>query len=461
MYRTLVIVVLLTSLGIRLAAGCWWQSRQAAGTRFGFPDSESYWMLADIIAKGQPYQMNPDRRVFRTPGYPILLAGLFLAAGDEPPVIWARALNAVLGTLAVGAVMLLAHLIFNEKSALLAGVVAAIYPGAISTSVFVLSEAAFCPFMLLSLALWALAWKAASAKRQALLGTAGGALAGIATLMRPSWLLFVPFAIIVGICVIPCMKRRDDEAPGEPQFGDQKRSGWSLTLPGCMASCFSRVSPIGRRQFRRHIWVGFWLIAGLLIAMMPWWIRNWRVAGRFVPTTLQVGESLYDGLNPHATGASDMQFVDRFRRQLHEEDAQRVGAAPDRASFEERLDRRMRDEALAWAKANPGRALKLAAVKFRRMWSIWPNEPSLRRPLFCAVTAVGYVPVLIFGLGGVWKYAGSNWPCLLCFLPAAYFACLHMVFVGSIRYRQPAMLPLIVLAVGFAGHLIWKWAEPA
>ena len=59
-----------------------------------------------------------------------------------------------------------------------------------------------------------------------------------------------------------------------------------------------------------------------------------------------------------------------------------------------------------------------------------------------------------------WRYARRDWPYLLCILPAVYFTLLHIVFVSSIRYRQPAMLPLIVLAAAVAVE-VFKFQVPS
>ena len=391
--------VLVVALGLRLAAGWWWQSRLDGP--FGFGDSESYWVLGRAIAEGKPYEYGAGVRVFRSPGYPLLLAPIFLLGGEEPSVMWARALSAVFGTLSVGGVWWLGRQLFGAQAGLLAAAVAAVYPGAIAISALVLSEAPFGVLMLANLILWIAAFGAQRVGRGALLSVAAGLAAGAATLVRPSWLLFAPFALGVGL------------AAGRPR--------------------------------RRHLAIGLGVMVGLIAAMTPWWIRDARVTGRFVPTTLQVGASLYDGLNPHATGASRMmtlEFAEAERR-----DPAGAGGKPS-DTFEYRLDRRLRAEALGWAHANPGRASRLALVKLVRMWNCWPNEPTLSSwPIRLAVL-VSYVPVLALGILGACRTIRRGWPYVLCWLPAVYFTLLHVTFVGSIRYRQPAMLALIVLAAG-------------
>ena len=394
--RSPLLWLLVLALALRLAAGAWWQGRLRADTQFAFGDSQSYWSLAGAIARGEPYVCGtPDSAVFRTPGYPLVLAGLFLAFGGEPPVMAARAVGAVLGTLAVWGVYLLATRLFDRRTALAAAGIIAVYPGAIGMSVFVLSEAAFCPLLLAQLTASVIAWQSASTKVTVAMALAAGCLAGVATLVRPSWLLFTPFAVTVGL--------------------------------------------LSGRNLGKHLYIGATALAGLMLVMMPWWIRNYRVTEHFVPTTLQVGASLYDGLNPRATGASDMSFVPDFAAEVAQQ-------AADGEPLDVRLDRRLGQAALAWAESHPGRVLRLALTKFRRLWNVWPNENEFRGwPLRLAVLAT-YLPVIALAVGGAYRYTRGGWEYALCWLPAAYFTMLHLVFVSSIRYREPAMLPLAVLA---------------
>ncbi len=405
--------ILALALGVRIASGIWWQSRLPAETRFRFGDSEAYWDMGKGLAQGKPLQYGKVRkfRIFRTPGYPLLLSGLFIICGDgrdaahEPPVLCGRVLGAILGTIAVGGVGILGYLLFGARTAVVAGIVAAFYPEAIALSTFVLSEAPFCPLMVLHLVAWTLAWQAPDMKQRISWSIAAGIAAGLATLMRPSWLLFLPFAVPIGLVFYR-------ERPKQ------------LVIAGVM-------------------------LAALCVTMLPWWIRNFQIAGRFVPTTLQVGASLYDGLGPQATGTSEMSFVPGFvREQVGADEAAANAGEPLPGIFEDRLDRRMQSAAVEWARQNPGRVLELVGIKFLRMWSPLPNAAEFQSTMLRLVLAITYTPVIVLALFGLWRFAPRGWPYLLCFLPAVYFTCLHCVFVSSLRYRQPAMLVLIVLAAG-------------
>ncbi len=398
--------ILLLALVLRLAAAAWWQHRLGE-QKFGFADSEGYWALAERIVHGETYQFGDDR-VFRTPGYPALLSVPIVAFGSDAAGVWAaRVEAALLGVLAVGGVWCWARMLFDDRAAALAALLAAVYPGAISSSTFILSEAPFCPLMVFTLLLWTQAEGAGTTGGRWGAACAAGAVAGLATLMRPSWLLFVPFAAAIIVF---------------------RPMAW-----------------------RKHLAISCGALLGLIVVMSPWWIRNALVVGRFVPTSLQVGASLYDGLSRTATGASEMSFVPHYA------EAERRNPSGDVAiPFEVRLDRRLRDASVDWAKGHPGEVLRLMGVKFLRMWNVWPNESGFSSWPLRLMMLVSYGPLIVVSLLAVWRYAPRGWPYALCWLPAVYFTLLHTIFVSSIRYREPAMLALIVLA---AGWLSEKWGN--
>ena len=150
-----------------------------------------------------------------------------------------------------------------------------------------------------------------------------GAAAGAAVLVRPSWALFVPAML----------------------------AAW--VVAGVFAGQ-------GRAAARGAVLCA----VGLVVIMAPWWVRNARIYGRFVPTALWMGASLYDGLNPRATGASDMiPFLrDPEIWPLDEQDQ----------------DAELTRRAIAFAREQPVRVLELAVVKLGRYWSPWPNAEGFR-----------------------------------------------------------------------------------
>lgn len=412
-YTKWLAVVLAGAFVLRLVAAFWWETKVVERSQFAFGDSYSYWVLAEHIAHGKPYEYGAGQaKMFRAPGYPLLLSPLFVLSAD-PPVLSARILGCVFGTLAVGGVIWLARQLLSERASLVAGAMAAFYPGAVGMSVFVLSEAPFCPLMLGQLIAWAAALKRTCTRRTMLYALLAGFLGGTATLVRPSWLLFAPFACAIGITIA----------------GDR----------------------------RRHAMMTVAIAAGMVVAMLPWWVRNYNMTGRLILTTTQFGSSLYDGLNPHANGDSDMSFVNGFVED--QRDADLASADSLAGTFEERLDDRMRDAAVDWARQNPSRVLQLACVKLLRMWSPLPNAVQFQSWKFRLVIMLGYVPLIALAIGGAMRFVRSGWPFMLCVLPAVYFSCLHAVFVSSIRYRQPPMLALIVLAAGMAELMLVRWFD--
>jgi 4-amino-4-deoxy-L-arabinose transferase-like glycosyltransferase len=409
----LLIGVVCVALLARTFAAIELDRRLPKGLRNTFGDTAGYLELGENIARARDYEIwTYHWRVFRAPGYPLLVAASELLHDEAWRIGGIVSLNVLCGLIAVLAVYWLARMLFDSSSGLLAAAVTAVYPGAVTMSMFILSEALFAPLLVLQLGTQVSAWH--SKRRWGTVGLSllAGCLAGAASLTRPSWLLFVPFSAAAAVVV--------------------------------------------SRQRLKHLACAGCMLVGLIIVMLPWWVRNYRVTGHVVLTTLQFGVSLGDGLSPIATGGSDIEgmwaaLLDRYGNDRDKWTAACVDPLGPRGEFSEYdQDRLWRRLALQWAREHPGRVLQLAAIKFTRMWNVWPNEPQFRSwPVRLAVF-VSYVPIMVLACWGAWKFRDRGWPCVLCWLPAVYLTLLHMVFVSSIRYREPAMLPLIVLAAGAA-----------
>ena len=115
---------------------------------------------------------------------------------------------------------------------------------------------------------------------------------------------------------------------------------------------------------------------------------------------------------------------------------------------------------------------RLAGIKFVRMWNFFPNSEAVGTGASRFVISLGYLGILSLTLltvvSMIRKKSQStegtkqtSWcNVVLCSSPAVYFTALHMVFVSSIRYRQPAVLVFTVLAGVGVAYCVSKISSP-
>jgi len=396
--------ILAAGLGLRVVAAFvvrWYAAR--VGKACLFDDTLIYWSLAGTIVDGTPFvvdQSGIPHYALRTPGYPLFLAACRAAFGDR--YLPVRLVQAALGTAGIYFLYRLVARAVPGRSArevaIAAAALAAVEPYGIGLGALILSEGVFVPLMLAGL--WGLAvlWpgrgegeagEGTRPGRAAAVAVATGVVHGVAILVRPSWALIVPALLAAWVA-----------GAGRGRRGAAAR--------------------------------GAILVAMATAAVMaPWWARNGRVFGRFVPTALWVGASLYDGVSPEATGASDMRFL----------------ARPGIVDLDEPTqDAALRARALAFAAEQPGRVASLAVVKASRFWSPWPNAETLRSPAVAWASAAVTIPLFALAAAGARDRRRDPRALILLAGPLVYFLALHLVFVSSIRYRIPGFFPALGLA---------------
>lgn len=365
-------------------------------------DANGYWELAGKIAAGETYSIyDPPRYVLRMPGYPTFLAFSMLLFGESH--FAARLLSAVVGTIACGLVYSVSRSFFGETTSLLATTWAALSPTLAGFSVLLLSETLFAVALLLSL-LALIHWQRISLRQRSnqpqvskndprsnpyLWAVLTGTAIAAACYVRPSWILAAPCFIGVAF--------------------------W-----------------MNRQQWKPTILASGCLLLAIVVTLLPWTIRNYSVTGHVVATTLWMGPSLYDGLNPDATGDSDMTFfeVDNVMQTMSEYE----------------MNRHYRDKAFAFAMNDPLRTFELSVIKQWRYWNPLPNAEQFRNWPTMLLLAPLTLLMYLAAIYGIWRTGWNPMLLIVVIFPILYFAGLHSLFVSSLRYRLPAEYALLPLA---------------
>ena len=175
-----------------------------------------------------------------------------------------------------------------------------------------------------------------------------------------------------------------------------------------------------------------------IVIMSPWWAHQYYKYDTFVRLNLGDGVVLYAGNNPLNQSGGGINGVD-----VDESRFIGISDPVDR-------NKAQKDAAIEYIISNPGRFLEMAGVKFLRFWRLWPYANEYQQWYIVAASLLSYGSMLVMAIGFVLrnskKYFRETLPIFALF---GYLTLVHMVTIGSIRYRFPLEPFLIIFASYF------------
>ena len=393
---------------------------------FDFPDSHRYVLVARNIAAGRGPIESDAVRAGTDPLYPLVLSlGIRLGADDAAAVMrFGRIVNVFFAVVSILILAALTRRLVGPRAALIAAALLAVDPILLFFNALVLTETFYISLLLAGFygvvrlgEAWLperTGWKPVPQELpvpQVLPVSQKTSLSQKSLATRLLW------ACMAGGCI---------------GLGTLVRSS-NLLMPLVLAPLvwfFARGEANEPSRRRLGVVVCFLLMS--IVPLVPWAVRNYRVFGDLVLTRSGGGASLMEALGPWADGGPGMDRI------VYPE-------FPDGAD-ELTRDRLCRTAAIEWAKSHPWAAARLAWVKMRRTWSITLHATVYSSTLYRVICWLSVTPVFVLALVGIWRLRRHRAIVGLLLLPAVYFTLVHVVFVGSVRYRLPAVPMLFVLA---------------
>jgi 4-amino-4-deoxy-L-arabinose transferase-like glycosyltransferase len=381
-----------------------------------------------------------------SPGLPLLVTGAYEVSGGVHERL-ARVLLALLGSLAVLFTYLIGRRLSGPAAGLIGAAAVAVYPALLEYQGMLMSEPLAAA--LLSGAVLAVLW--ADDARQA---------------NPASWSCHGEGGLRAGRCV-----RSRPPSPRHPLVR------W--VLPGVLLGALAMVRPeylgvvfvlglvvfaIGARDdWRGSLARAAILLAGFVLVVAPWTVRNATALDRFVPVSTGGGQVLFAGTylpsdgdpekvgaevvarHPGIFAAADLRRL-RLEQILARLAAQRYpGLETDQA-----LSRMGREQLWDDVSEEPLEFAGFLATKVGRIWSHGPRDV-MREPLWEAL----HWALVAFGLLGLALLARRRrWEALLLAAVLLSITALSAILVASPR-RVLVMLPLVAALAGAGATFAW------
>jgi len=371
-------------------------------------DAADYHRLATGLVQGQGYvNAAGASTAWRPPAYPVFLAGVYQIFGVN--VTTATVVQAVLGGLTVLMLMLLGALILDWPRALIAGVIAAVYPVLVWLPRLLLSEN--LSFFLLLLTLVAIVMYLRTSRLIWMI--VFGVFCALNTLVRGSN-LFLPVAVA---CILQIIRWRS------------RSLNWNQLIAPLIV-----------------------LAVAFVLPFIPWTMRNYRVFHHAIPIATQDGLTLYGSYWP------PQQNGKLIWGSLPGPDDPAIAAATQ-SGDEVAQSRYLNNVTRQRLRENPGYFFRLIPSKMLSLlvpldWEVYPHAPGTTRTL-----NLGYLLILLPALLGfivmLRERVRHQW--LLWLIPAMVLV-QSITFYGSPRFRLPAeLIALLPTAVGVS--TIWQFLK--
>jgi 4-amino-4-deoxy-L-arabinose transferase-like glycosyltransferase len=343
------------------------------------------------------------------PAYPYFIAAIDLLDGHRTPrgpsIQGVRIAQALLGTVTVGLIGLVAFELFGAAIGLIAMLIATVYPGMIELVGVAIAENLLTALVLA--AIWATLRSRRVGARKYWWVAGAGALAGLAALTHTNGVLLVP-ALAIGVW------------GGRPRFSRR-----SLAAPAL-------------------------LVAAAVIVIVPWTIRNAVSLHSFIPISDETGITLVGTYN--ATSAADHQVPYKWRIFAAIPSDRRLAANVARVS-EPALDARLRDQAFAYIGDHPLAPLEVAFHNTLRLFELegsfaW-RASAAAIGLNTGTARIGvysFWVLCLLALLGAFTAAARSAPRWVWLVPLLLALSVVLVNVETPRFRAPVDPFLVLLA---------------